>query len=481
MANHDELSHPGPGVSIRPAPLDRTASAARRRADRVRPRHHHPEPLEAGPPRIGSAAVPVGGLRHGMRAFRHRNFRVFFAGALASNAGSWLQNLAVPYVLFELTDRSLWVGLAGFAQFIPAFLFGPVGGSLADRFDRRRILMISQGLMALTALALWAVWAIGWHDPYLILAITAVTGVFSGLMIPSWQAFVPSLVPKEDLSSAITLNSTQFNAARAIGPALAGVLLAVAGPGWAFFLNGISFLAVIAAIWVVRPMARSRGAHEPTSGMLAAFVSALSYMRERTGILVGVLCAILVAFFGNPVAQFAVVFTDDVYHAGTRVLGVLAAAVGIGAVLVAPALSTWDGRVPRSTVVRAGLLFYALAIIGFGAAPVWPLGLLALMCAGAGFLTVIATTNTAVQLIVTDEMRGRVLSARVMGFTLAYPLGTLLQGALADLVGPRATVVGAGSCLLVIALFLAVRPGLLATLDHEDDAPDRRHLVAANH
>jgi MFS family permease len=435
------------------------------------------DPRAGGPPQIGTAAVPMGGLRHGMRAFRHHDFRVFFGGALASNTGSWLQNLAVPYVLFELTGRSLWVGLAGFAQFIPAFVLGPVGGSLADRFDRRRILVLSQALMAVAALALWTVWAVGWHSPSLILAITAVTGVFSGLMIPAWQSFVPSLVPKEDLSSAITLNSTQFNAARALGPALAGVLLAVAGPGWAFFLNGLSFLAVIVALWRVRPLATGRPTVGQDDGVLAAFVSALGYMRQRRGILVGAMCAIVVAFFGNPVAQFAVVFTDTVYHAGPRVLGVLAAAVGTGAVLVAPALSIWDGRVRRSTIVRYGLLLYALSVMGFGAAPVWPLGLLALLGTGAGFLIVIATTNTALQLIVADTMRGRVLSARVMGFTLAYPLGSLLQGALADAVTPQATVIGAGLCLLAVASFLAARPALLASLDHEDDTPDRVRIA----
>ncbi|MCP3856888.1 MAG: MFS transporter [Actinomycetia bacterium] len=407
-----------------------------------------------------------------MRAFRHRDFRIFFLGALASNTGNWLQNLAVPYVLFELTGKSIWVGLAGFAQFLPAFLLGPVGGSLADTKDRRTVLLVSQTAMAGAAMALWAVWAIGWHRPGLILAITALTGIVSGFMVPSWQAFVPSLVPRQDLASAVTLNSTQFNASRAFGPALAGVILALSGPGLAFLLNGLSFIAVIGALWVVRPTTTDRRA-PATHGVLDGFHDAISYIKRRTGILVGVLSAMLVAFFGNPVTQFTVVFAEEVYEAGPRVLGVLAAAVGVGAVLAAPVLSTWDTRVTRAATVRYALPGYALAVIAFGLAPNWPLGLAALLLVGACFLAVIATTNTAVQLIVADEMRGRVMSARVMGFTLSFPLGSLAQGALADVWGPQATVVAFGGCLLAAALYLASRPTLLAHLDAEDDRATR--------
>ncbi len=245
-----------------------------------------------------------------------------------------------------------------------------------------------------------------------------------------------------------------------------------AGPGAAFLLNAISFLAVIGVLWVVRPLPSDRRPVKD-EGVIAGFRTALGYMRRRTGILVSVICAVLVAFFGNPIAQFTVVFADQVYNAGPRVVGVLAAAIGTGAVLIAPLLSSWDNKIPRSVAVRVGLPAYAVAVIGFGLAPNWPLGLLALLAVGAGFLAVIATTNTAVQLIVADEMRGRVMSARVMSFTLAFPLGSLVQGYLADLIGPQVTVVGSGVCLLVVALYLASKPSILQTLDNADDTPDR--------
>jgi predicted MFS family arabinose efflux permease len=246
----------------------------------------------------------------------------------------------------------------------------------------------------------------------------------------------------------------------------AGFLLATAGASTAFFLNGVSFVAVIGAIWMVNPIVAERRAATTTT-VLQGFGEAIVYIRRRQGILLSMLCAILVAFFGNPITQFTVVFAQDVYNSGPRVLGLLAAAVGIGAVLIAPALSTWDTRIPRSSVVRWGLPFYALAVIAFGVAPNWPLGVIALLMVGAGFLLVIATTNTAVQLMVDEEMRGRVMSARVMSFTLAFPLGSLLQGYLSDIWGPQATVVVMGAILLGLAILVATQPTWLLTLDEE--------------
>jgi len=434
---------------------------------------HKGERNVGGPVGTGPAASHPVGFRQGMRAMRHRDFRIFFIGAIISNSGSWLQNLAVPFVLFELTGKAIWVGLAGFAQFIPSFFLGPVGGALADGNDRRKVLLATQTAMAAAAFLLWGVWVLDWREPALILVIVALTGVFAGLNIPSWQAFVPALVPREDLASAITLNSTQFNAARAIGPALAGVLLAVAGPAWAFFLNGLSFVAVLVALAMVRPVPNERVPGNAKKGVIAGFGEGLRYINKRTGIRVSIVCAMLVAFFGNPITQFTVVFVSDVYDAGPRVLGVLAAAVGVGAVMVAPMLSSWDGVIGRSALVRWGLPTYAVAVIAFGLAPNWPLGLAALLVVGGGFLVVIATTNTAVQMIVADEMRGRVMSVRVMGFTLAFPVGSLAQGALGDWWGPQLTVVIFGAILLSVAVWLWTKPTLLDHLDAVDDTPDR--------
>jgi MFS family permease len=414
----------------------------------------------------------TGALRDGFRALQYRDFRVFLSGALISNSGTWLQNLAVPYVLFELTGRSLWVGLFGFAQFLPAFVMGPIGGMLADRGDRRRSLLIIHGLALIPPLLLWLTWVGGVRNPYVVLALSAASGVFGGLMIPIWQAFVPSMVPKDVLPSAITLNSTQFNASRAIGPALAGILLATAGPEWAFLANSLSFLAVMGVLLVVRGE-HGKGRKPSTDGLIEGFTSALSYIRHRTGIMVSMSVAAMIGFCGAPLIQFTVVFGEEVFQADERVVGLMASAIGLGSVAIAPAVSTWSARVPRSRVLTGSLPFYGLAVTAFALAPNWQFGIVALLAVGAGFLTSVATSNTAVQMIVADEMRGRVMSVRIMCFTLSLPLGSLLQGWLADQIGPRATVAGAGLAMLAISLTLVLRPRLLATVDNNDDTPDR--------
>jgi MFS family permease len=424
--------------------------------------------LDPGGPGGRGAGAPPRGLRHALRAFRHRDFAIFWSGALASNTGSWVQNLTVPYVLYQLTESAFWVGLATFTQFIPVMLLGPLAGSIADRFDRRRVLFATQSLMALAALALWGAWVGGVRNPGAILALVALSGLLAGINIPSWQSFVNDLVPREDLLSAVTLNSLQFNAARALGPGIAGIMLATLGPSWAFFLNAVSFVFVLGALRLVRTRQAARTS-ALSGGFLRQFRRAMRYTRGQPGILVGIVVAVLVASLGNPVFQFTVVFAAEVFEVGPLGLSLLNVALGLGAVLAAPIVSGWDAVLSRAVLVRWALLAYALALVGFAVAPGYVVGLIALVFVGGGFLAVISATNTSVQVIVADHMRGRVMALRIMAFTGAYPIGALVQGALADVVGPRATVAGAGILLLVAAVWLGARPALLATLDDPHD------------
>ena len=427
---------------------------------------------EAGGAGTGGApahgAVPAQGLRHAVRAFRHRDFAIFWTGALASNTGSWVQNLAVPYVLYQLTESAFWVGLATFTQFIPAMVLGPLAGSIADRYDRRKVLFLTQSLLALAAIALWGAWVGGVRDAWAILALVAMSGVFAGINIPSWQSFVNDLVPRDDLLSAVTLNSLQFNAARAIGPGIAGILLATLGPGWAFFLNAVSFLFVLLALALVRTRQEARTS-PLTGGFLRQFRRAMAYARQQPGILVGIVVAVLVAALGNPVFQFTVVFAAEVFSVGPLGLSLLNVALGVGAVVAAPLVSGWDATFSRSALTRWALLVYGGALVVFALAPGYVVGLLALVVVGGGFLVVISATNTSVQVIVADHMRGRVMALRIMAFTGAYPIGALLQGVISDRVGPRPTVAGAGALLVAAAAWLWTRPGLMARLDDRHD------------
>lgn len=418
----------------------------------------------AGP----ASPPPTQGFRHAVRAFKHRDFAIFWSGALASNSGTWVQNLTVPYVLYQLTGSAFLVGAATFMQFLPVMLLGPLAGSIADRFNRRRVLITTQSMMAMSGLSLWLAWSLGVRSPVVILAIVATTGLFQGINIPSWQAFVNDLVPREDLQSAVALNSLQFNAARALGPGAAGVLLATLGPAWAFFINGVSFVFVVTALLTVRTR-QAPLASALTGGFLRQFRRAVIYTRRQPGIRIGIVIAVLVASLGNPIFQFTVIFAADVFVVGPIGLAFLNIALGLGAVAAAPLVSGWDNLLRRATLVRWALVAYGAAVMAFALAPVYAVGLVAMVVVGGGFLAVISTSNTAVQVIVADHMRGRVMALRIMSFTGAYPIGALVQGALSDLVGPRVTVASAGAVLLMAAVWLGFRSG---RLDHLDDAHD---------
>lgn len=416
--------------------------------------------------------VPQRGLRRALRAFRHRNFAILWTGAIFSSSGTWVQNLTVPFVIYELTDSAFWVGFATFSQFIPSMALGPLAGSIADRFDRRLVLLSTQSAMAAVALALWAIWASGVRSLAPILILVMFSGVIGGLNIPSWQAFVNDLVPREDLLSAVTLNSLQFNAARAIGPAIGGILLAASGPTLAFLVNGLSFVFVLVALTLVRSN-QVRRTVPPSGSVLKQFARAVRYTRTQPGIIVGVVIAVLVGALGNPVQQFTVVFASDVFDVGPLGLAVLNVAIGLGAIVSFFILGGRDDVLSKATMVKWSFLAYGTAVIGFALSPNYVMAVVSLMVVGGGFLTVVSTSNTAVQTIVADHIRGRVMAFRIMAFTGSFPLGALLQGWLADHIGVRATVAGAGLVLVAAAIWFITHGELLGRLDdpHDDRPP----------
>lgn len=410
-----------------------------------------------------------------MRAFRHRPFRIFWAGAFASNTGTWLSNLAVPYVLFEITHSALWVGIAALLQLAPQVLFAPLGGALADRHNRRLMLLVTQAGMAVSALVLWGVWIAGVRNPWAIGATIGLSGMCMGINLPGWQSFVNDLVPREDLISAVALNSLQFNGARAIGPAIAGVVLALLGPSWAFLLNAASFVFVIGALLALGRHVEQPAARPAAPGVLSGFASAWRYARTQPGIQVAIWVSVLIGFVGNPIFTFTVVFASEVFKVGAVGLGLMNAALGVGSLVAAPLVA--GGRLlTKATITAGGVVLFGVAELAFGVSPAPVLGALTLLVVGGCFLAVISSANTAMQLIVADHVRGRVLAVRIVLFTASLPLGSLAQGWISDQIGPRATVTGAGAVLVLVGLFLALwrRGVLLRRLDdpHDESAPD---------
>lgn len=406
---------------------------------------------------------PSRGLRHAFRALRHRDFALFWSGALASNVGTWMQQVTVPFVLFHLTGSAAWIGLAAFLQFFPMMAMNSVGGVLADRFPRKRIIMTTQALQMGVAFTLFALWETGNARPGAIVAMVAVAGVVAGIQVPAWQSFVPQLVPRESLLNAVTLNSAQFNGARAVGPALAGLVLAVWGPGAAFLANGLSFVFVLAALAGVRtqqaPVTREVGT------VRGEFRDGFRYTRAHPGLTLAVVLAAVAGLLGAPVVQFTPVFARDVFEVGEAAYGLLMASFGAGAVAGAVLLGAYGDDVRRSRLAAGGLFAFAAGAVGLGVAPAYAAGLLALLAMGAAHLVLASALNTSIQIIVREEMRGRVIAIFMMAFTGGFPVGALLQGRVADAVGVEATVAGAGVLLMATCAWLVTRRDLMAGLD----------------
>ncbi len=411
----------------------------------------------SGSERVGPTDVDA------LAALRIPAFRRFFVAALMSNSGAWLQGIAMPYVMFQITESGAWVGASVFALMVPMALTGPVAGPLADRIPRRRILVMTQSVLALVAIGLALAWWLGVREPLAYVALSVLYGTVNGFNMPAWQAYVSDLVPREALMNAITLNSTQFNAARAIGPSVGGVVLATLGPGWSFAGNAFSFVFVVATLLTLPAGQIREGAgNDP---VIQQFAQGFAYALEQPGIVTAYIAGGLVAFFGGTLTQVhLVLFAEEVFGVGEFRFGLLVSAFGVGAVLAAPWLTAVAPRYRKSSVLVAGLAAYGIGELVLATTDLYWIGVVGVLVAGGAHLTTASTTNTSIQLQVAEAMRGRVMAMYLMVFTLGMPIGAIVQGALTDVVGPRAVVFGMGSVLLTGTLLLRVS-GRSTTLD----------------
>ena len=399
-------------------------------------------------------------------ALRYRDFRLFWSGALVSNAGTWMQNVTVPYVLWQLTHSGVWVGMTIVAQVLPSIVLNPLAGSLADRFSRRDLLRVSHVVQGLAAAGLWLLWASGARSPTAILGFVAVNGTAAMVVAPAWQAFVADLVPDEHLLNAVTLNSAQANGARAIGPALGGVVLGTLGPSWAFGLNALSFVAVLVNLTLLNPPARPAAAME--GGVWSQYREAAAFARRSLGLRTAYAMTAIVCGLGYPIFQLLSIFASRVYHAGPGRYGALTASYGVGAIVGAVLLGTVGDGKPRSRILPVVIGVQGAGLLLFGLNRSFWLGLPLLAIVGAGALCSIATLNTAVQTASPDALRGRVLALWVLSYTASYPLGSFVEGWLSDGIGPGPTVALAGGLSLLSVGALVARPALLRSLDGDE-------------
>ncbi len=363
--------------------------------------------------------------------------------------------IALAFVIEDLTESGTWVGLAAMMQTLPAVFLGMVGGALADRFPRRIMLTFTNSAQALIALGFAAMWAAGVDRPLAYIALGVVNGCMNGIQLPAWQAFVAELVPRGALLNAVTLNSAQFNASRAVGPMIGGIVLAVGGPGWCFFTNSLTYLPAVLALILIRvPRLAPEGGDRPNVFRDAA--AAVRYAADNPGIRLSILVAGVIAFFGQPIIHLVVIFANDVFKVGETQYGILAAATGVGAMLNTPFVAGRGSRVPRSRLVGFGWPIYGIALLGFALSPYYWLAVVALAVLGASHIATAATLNTVIQLQVEEALRAKVLALYLITLLAGLPLGAQLQGFLADVIGPRIAVGGAGVLLAATALWWVI-------------------------
>jgi len=393
-----------------------------------------------------SSRASRGALPATFRALKHRNFRLFFGGQLISVTGTWMQSVALSWLVYRLTGSSLLLGTVGFASQIPVFLVAPVGGAVADRYDRQRIVIGTQTASMLLAFLLAWLTLGGRVEVWHILVLATLLGVANAFDIPARQSFLVEMVGKDDLMNAIALNSSMFNGARIVGPAVAGVLVAVIGEGWCFFANGVSYIAVIVGLAMMR--VSRRGRTPPRGSPLAQIVEGFRFVGRTRPIRVILLLLGLVSLVGMPYTVLMPIFADRILHGGARGLGILMSATGVGALLAALALASRTG-------VRGLGRFVAYSCGGFGAALVlfavsrsfW-LSTAVLLPVGFCMMLQMASSNTLIQTMVPDALRGRVMSLYSMMFMGMAPFGAFLGGALADRLGAPLTVaLGGVACI----------------------------------
>lgn len=393
--------------------------------------------------------------RRARQALSYRNYRLFISGALISNSGVWIQMIALAFVIEDLTDSGTWVGLAAMMQTLPAVFLGMVGGALADRFPRRIMLTFTNSAQALIALGFSAMWASGVDRPAAYIALGVVNGCMNGIQLPAWQAFVSELVPRGALLNAVTLNSAQFNASRAVGPMIGGIVLAIGGPGWCFFTNSLTYVPAVLALVLIR-VPRLAPADSERPNVFKDAAAAVRYAADNPGIRLSILVAGVIAFFGQPIIHLVVIFANDVFKVGETQYGILAAATGVGAMLNTPFVAGRGSRVPRSRLVGFGWPIYGIALLGFAVSPYYWLAVVALAVLGASHIATAATLNTVIQLQVEEALRAKVLALYLITLLAGLPLGAQLQGFLADVIGPRIAVGGAGVLLAATALWWVI-------------------------
>ncbi|MBZ5594903.1 MAG: MFS transporter [Acidobacteriia bacterium] len=393
-------------------------------------------------------------VRTTLRALRHRNFQLFFAGQLISLIGTWMQNVAQSWLVYRLTGSSALLGMVGFAGQIPVFLISPLGGLIADRHSRQRTVIGTQTSAMILAFVLAALTLTGRVQVWHIFVLAALLGVVNAFDIPARQSFLVEMVGREDLINAIALNSSMFNGARIVGPAVAGILVAAIGEGWCFFANAVSYIAVIIGL----VMMKVPPAGAPKKGSAISHISeGFRFAARTTPIRALLLLLGLVSLTGMPYAVLMPVFAGQIFHSGARGLGILMGFSGAGALIGALALATRQEVIGLGRWVAVSTGIFGVSLILFSYSRSFWIAAALLVPVGLSMMTQMGSSNTLIQTMTPDVLRGRVMSVYSMMFMGMAPVGALLSGVMADRFGAPATVATGGVIAIAGSIVFSLR------------------------
>lgn len=407
-------------------------------------------------PASQSSAKPSGTLAFMLRCFRYRNYRLFFGGQVVSLTGSWITITATSWLVYRLTGSATLLGVVGFASQIPSFLLIPFAGIFVDRWNRHRLLIATQTASMLVSFLLAGLTLTGAISIPWLIAVSVLQGVVNAFDMPTRQAFAVVLIEdKNDLGNAIALNSSMFNAARLIGPSVAGAIIALSSEGWCFLIDGVSYLAVIAALLAMHVRSLTTHAGTTHASPLQAFKDGWTYTYNHRAIRSILVLLALTCLVGVPYSVLMPVFATAVFKGGPHTLGFLMTASGCGALLGALYLAGKRSMAGMSQTIPIATAVFGLGLVAFALSHVLWLSIVLMIIAGAGSMVQIATCNTLLQTIVDDSKRGRVMSFFLMAYFGTTPFGNLIAGAISDRMGAPLTLAIGGTCCVLGAVWFA--------------------------
>jgi len=426
------------------------------------PAHAKIESLPASAP-AGPRAAPMdtSKFRKVFKAFQYRDFRLMWIGACTSSIGTWMQIVAQGWLIYRLSHSSFLLGLDQFLGGIPIFLFSLIGGVVADRVDRRKILLVSQYIQMASAGILTVLVATGIVHVWEILSLSFVSGFAQAFGSPAYSALIPTLVDREDMPNAIALNSIQFNTAVTIGPALAGVALAQLGESWCFGLNALSFLAPIITLSIIASNFQPR---KSTESVFSSLKQGISFVRQQNSMVALIVLAFTMTFLGTPMRTYMPVFVKDIFHRGPETFGNLLSLMGIGTILGSLGVASLGNMGNKGRFALSMLVCLGLGIAGFSLSKSLPLSYAMLVVVGASMMAVFATVTSLVQLITTNDMRGRVMSVYNCAFRGGMPMGNLMSGWLVPFFTAPLVFAVNGIALVAVALYFLILQRRVAAL-----------------